>query len=152
MEPKPIEDATLGRISWDQENEYWLGKLEVPRRDSIWLTICVGPADRPAVLRLTRQAVARLPELEPEARRFLADQLRKAEPSDPKRQRGDVDRAVEGMVLQSVIAEPDDVLQLVFGSEELFGGASVLVWFAADGDRGVMVLHERPPSGAGESA
>jgi hypothetical protein len=76
----------------------------------VWLTICDGPTDRTAVLRLARQAVARFPVLEPEVRRFLADQLRTAEPSDLRRQQGAIDRAVGRMVLQSIIAEPDGVL------------------------------------------
>jgi hypothetical protein len=73
--PKPMEDAVLGRFTWDQENGFWLGTVDVPPNDSTWLTLQVGPSERRAALALAREAAGRIRELEPEARRFLAAEL-----------------------------------------------------------------------------
>lgn len=152
MVPEPIEDATLGRFTWDQEQELWLGTVEVTPGASAWLTINVGPSEGTAVLPLAREAAARARELEPEARRFLAAQL-KARPSETSRvEPGDVEEAVGQMVLNSVGAGPDGVLELVYSDEGLFGGVGFFVWFDADGDRGIIVLDEGQTPGDEESA
>ena len=76
---KPIEDAAIGRFTWDRENEFWLGAVDLPSRDSTWLTLQIGPSERAAALALAREAVGRLRELEPEARRFLTAKLMEAQ-------------------------------------------------------------------------
>lgn len=143
MDPQPIDDEALGRFTWDRENGFWLGSFEVSPETSAWLTVDVGPSGRPGVLALAREAVARVRELEPEARDFLAGELRKARPPGTSEGRpGDVETAVGRLGLKSVSAQPDGVLELVYGDEDLFGGAEFFVWFDGDGGRGIIVLHE----------
>lgn len=151
--PKPVEDAVLGRFTWDRDNEYWLGAVDVAPGVSTWLTIQVGPSEGAAVLALAREAVARVKELDPEARRFLADQLWKdRRPGAHKGGRKGIDHAVGLLVLRSISAEAEGVLDLVYGGEEVFGGVQFLVWFDREGGRGVIAMHEDPPSDEGQAA
>ncbi len=146
--PKPIEDAALGRFTWDQENEFWLGTMDVLPGDPTWLALQVGPSERQAALALARQAVGRIRELEPEARRFLAAELRKTRsPETAAGGPGGIDSAVGRLALYSVNAQPDGVLELVFGNEEVFGAVQFFVWFDGAGERGIIVMDESRLSG-----
>src|SRR5947209_8451210 len=143
MVPEPIEDATLGRFHWDPENELWLGTFDIPPDNSARLTVQVGPSDRAAVLALARETVARMRELDPEARRFVAAELRRAEASEELSSGPvDIERAVGLMVLKSANVEPGGMVKMIFGSEGMFGGVDLFVWFDRDGDRGITVLHD----------
>src|SRR5262249_38145278 len=39
-------------------------------------------------------------------------------------------------------AEPDGVLELVFGNEEVFGAVAFFVWFDSAGERSIIVVDE----------
>jgi len=148
--PKPIEDAALGRFTWDQENGFWLGTIDMPSGDSTWLALHVDPSERKAALALARQAVGRIRELEPEARRFLAAELQKTHRRKPRRAGpGGIGKAVGKLALYSISAQPDGVLELVFGNEEVFGAVQFFVWFDGTGDRGIIVMDESRHSDEG---
>jgi hypothetical protein len=141
--PKPINDAVLGRFIFDADNDFWLGKLTVPSDDPPWLAIRVGPSDRRAVLALAREAVKRVQESEPEARRFLTTELVKSQRSGAsKRPNASIQRAVRQLILHSVQAGPDGVLEFVFGNKEVFENVEFFVWLDRDGGGGVIVMDE----------
>jgi hypothetical protein len=151
--PKPLEDVALGRFTWDEENGFWLGTVAVPPHDPAWLTLQVGPSEGQAALSLAREAVGRLRDLEPEARRFLAAELRKSRP--PEAAAGGpegIEGAVGRLALKSVNAEPDGVLELVFGNEEVFGAVEFFVWDDGAGQRGIIVMDESRLSSEGGTA
>jgi hypothetical protein len=135
--PDPIEDPTLGSFTWDQENGFWLGSIDEPSNDSTWLALQVGPSEGEAALALAHQAVVRIRELEPEARRFLAAELPNIQsPEASARTPADIDGAVAQLALFSVTAHPDGVLDLIFGNQQVFGAVQFFVWFDGAGDRG----------------
>jgi hypothetical protein len=146
--PKPIEDAALGRFTWDPKNGYWLGTIDVPPAESTWLALQVGPSERQAALALARQAIGRIRELELEARRFLAAELQKTQTPEAAAggTRG-IDGAVGQLALYSVNAHPDGVLEMVFGNEEVFGAVQFFVWFDGAGHRGIIVMDDTRLSG-----
>jgi len=150
--PKPIEDAALGRFTWDPENEYWLGTVAAARHESAWLTVQVGPSERRAVLALAREAVGRLGKLVSEARRFLAAELRKhRSPRASARGPRAIAKAVGQLALKSVNAQPDGVLDLVFGNEKVFRAVEFFVWFDRAGNRGIIVMDESQVAGESEA-
>jgi hypothetical protein len=143
MVAQPIDDPELGRFTWDQRYKFWLGGIEVPKGNPAYLTIHAGPDERERALGLARDTVARVHNLEPDARRFAAVELLKAHHSDRTvSEPPDVERAVSQMVLNSVAAEANGMLELAYGTDVFFGGVEFIVWFDRDGDRGVTIIDD----------
>ena len=140
---QPIDDPDLGRFTWDQRYKFWLGGIEVPKGNPAYLTLHVGPEERDRAVALARETATRLGTVEAEARRFAAAELLKDQRSAwAANQPPDVERAVGQMVLNSVAAEADGMLELAYGNDVYFGGVEFIVWFDRDGGRGVTVIDD----------
>ena len=59
---------------------------------------------------------------------------------------------MERLDLKSANAEPDGVLEMVFGNADVFGGVDFFVWFDRDGDRGIIVMDESQHAGEDDTA
>jgi hypothetical protein len=72
-----LEDATLGRLTWDQEMDWWVGELELfpGHRIELFVDFNVEQESQDAVLSQARWWLARVRQRESEYRAWSAEQL-----------------------------------------------------------------------------
>jgi hypothetical protein len=126
----PIDDAVLGRLTWDDNLKYWAGKVKIGRGKPVNLSITPAKADKDLAKgrNTARRLVEWLQHNEPNARAFAAKRLLELF-NDVWRTGRALDAAAfaKRPKLETIAIEPSGSVTLWYADGGLFRGHSITV-------------------------